>query len=159
MSNNALVIVWNGDTLSDYMTERIGQFLLANGICKPENLTIKFLDEGAIANALLRDSTKIVFDTTGHGVSAETVNVKEALESAIIYISEKFARELNHETGGIVQFTLSLSSAIVAGDLRLRNAVEIISTTTQPIPRSLAKRYNFPQYAVGAIKQIYERIK
>lgn len=160
--NNALIILWNGNKIPDYLVEKIGEILITNGICIPEMLTIKYKDEDAISNAILKDVTS--------DVNAFTDDVEEALKNAIIYIGKRFEASLTNTNGNLTKFALELSVAVGIARQRISfngintgdeilNAVEIISTTRAIIPKSLAKKYHFNQDVVDVITNVYKNYR
>lgn len=162
MKNNALILLWKGENLPDYLVKKIAEILTTNGICIPEMLTIKYKDEDGVTNALLRDTNSTIC------VKKES-DVSEAIRNAVIYISKRFEASLkgtNGPVGNIAMFALELSSAVTAArhnmsfigvgtNDELLTAIEILSTSTAVIPASLAKKYHFNQNVVDVIKKVY----
>lgn len=161
MKNNALILLWKGEDLSDYLVQKVAEFLVLNGICTPEMLTIKYKDEDGVANALLRDVSQATVVST---VKTDDVEVEQAVKNAVIYIGERFKDSLRRVE--ILNFTIELYNAVttarrnisfvgVGTKDELLTAVEILSTANATIPSSLAKKYHFTQDVIKVIKKVY----
>lgn len=164
-ANNALVLLWKGDQLPDYLVKKVAEVLLTNSICTPEMLTIKVLDEDAVTNALIRNAC--VSDNIT--VARNNEDLMEAVKQSVIYIGKRFEASLkgtNGPIGNIALFAIELSNAVstakrntsfigVGTNDELLTAVEILSTTAAVIPASLAKKYHFTQNVVDVIKKVY----
>lgn len=166
-NNNALIVLWKGDAIPDYLVQKIAEVLTLNGVCTPEMLTIKYKDEEGIANALLRDikTYPTLQATIGNLTAAESV------KQAVIYIGTRFENSLTGTNGNLAAFALELSVAvnmakskvvIEATEMsddpykRLIKAIDILSTTNAVIPANLAKKYHFTQNVVEVIKRVYK---
>lgn len=162
-NNNALVILWKGKELPDYLAQKVAEILITNGICIPEMLTMKYMDEESVAKALVRDNANRinVFDEDRKDIIAETV------KQSVIYIGKRFEASLTGTNGNLAQFAIELKNAImdtrnstvfnaVGTEPQLLKAVEIIATTTAIIPAALAKKYHFSQNVVEVIKMVYK---
>lgn len=162
--NNALVLLWEGNQLPDYLVKKVAEVLIVNGICIPEMLTVKLLDEDAVTKAILRDASKVAVDTT---VKPDR-NLAEAVKQAVIYIGKRFEDSLKDTNGHEhnLVFAINLSNAVttarrnmsfigVGTNDELLTAIEILSTTNAVIPASLAKKYHFTQDVVNVIKEVY----
>ena len=165
VNNNALVLLWMGENLPDYLVEKIAEILLNNGICIPEMLTIKYKDEDGLANTLIRDANtnKIQFETVDN-----SNNIAEAVKQSVIYIGKRFEASLKGTNGNLALFALELNAACIsARDIisfsgtnsgtEILKAVEILATTDAIIPSPLAKKYHFTQNVVEVIKKVYQR--
>lgn len=163
MKNNALVLLWKGEELPDYLVKKIAEILITNGICIPEMLTIKVKDEEAVACALLRDANNN--DT----VVVDKPNVAEAVKQAIVYIGKRFEDLLKDakSSGDYLLFALDLSNAVtiaqrnisfvgVGSNDELLTAVDILATTPAVIPATLAKKYYINNRVIDVIKQVYK---
>lgn len=164
-ANNALVLIWKGDQLPDYLVNKVAEVLIANKVCIPEMLTIKVLDEEAVTNALLNRVS------TDNVTVVKTENdLAEAVKQAVIYIGKRFEASLtgtNGPIGNVAAFAIELSNAVstamrntsfigVGSNDELLTAIEILSTTNAVIPPSLAKKYHFTQNVVDVIKKVYQ---
>lgn len=170
MLNNkhAIVILYSGSEMPDYIGQKIGELLITSGLTIPENVTIVYKDQESVSKALIRDAINTV-----PSIKFETKNsddLAEAIKSAIIYIGERFKGTLANANGNMVLFVLELTSALMeerdnnsfnflnlTGD-QLRKAVEIISTNEYIIPTTLARKYHFTKSVVDAIKSVYSKI-
>ena len=164
MKNNALILMWNGNSLPDYLIGKIAEILTTNNVCIPEMLTIKLKDEEAIAKALIRDSSTIQIS------QPKNEDVSEAVKSAVVYIGTRFADSLRMANGAasnMVTFAVELTNAVISAKRNisfvgvgsndeLLTAIEILSTTNAIIPSSLAKKYHFSQNVVNVIKKVYQ---
>ena len=163
-ANNALVLLWKGDQLPDYLAKKVAEVLTTSGVCIPEMLTIKVLDEDAVTNAVIRN----VYDS-GNVKVVKTEDEAEAVKQAVIYIGKRFEGSLkgtNGPIGNITSFAIELSNAVAIARCNtsfigvgtadeLLTAIEILSTTNAVVPASLAKKYHFTQNVVDVIKKIY----
>lgn len=165
MSNNALVLQWKGEILSDYLIQKIAELLTVNRVTIPEMLTIKYVDEESIAKILIRDAAQSTV------VVKNTSDDEEAIKNAVIYIGERFKESLSsaNKHGDALMFAIELlDAAIVAkrsisftgvrSDNELLAAIKILSKTTGVIPSALAKKYHFSQKIVDVIKEVHNKI-
>lgn len=165
MKNNALILLWKGEDLSDYLVQKVAEFLVLNGICTPEMLTIKYKDEDGVANALLRDVSQATVVST---VKTDDIEVEQAVKNAVVYIGERFKDSLIHtyDNVGIANFTIELYDAVTTAKRNisfvgvgtkdeLLTAVEILSTANATIPSPLAKKYHFTKDVIKVIKKVY----
>lgn len=165
-ANNALVLLWKGDQLPDYLVKKVAELLITNGICTPEMLTIKVLDEEAVTKAVIKDIDCAVAGST----ATVDHNLAEAVKQAVVYIGKRFEASLkgtNGPIGNIALFAIELSNAVatarrntsfigVGTNDELLTAIEILSTINAVIPSSLAKKYHFTQNVVDVIKKVYD---
>ena len=160
MSNNALVLLWKGQNLSDNLIKKIAEVLLTNEVCIPEMLTIKYKDEESVANALIRDCVFMSQDIDEENPD----RALEAVKQAVIYIGTRFRSTLSVPNGDLTAFTIELSLAfrdeknmeeIESSTHALYNAVEIIATKKAIIPHTLARKYHLTQKVCDIIKKIY----
>jgi hypothetical protein len=166
MKTNALVVLWKGEQLPDYLVRKIAEILITNGICTPEMLTIKVLDETAITNAAIQSANCTV---TGQFTKVDD-NVAEAVKQSIIYIGKRFEDSLkgaNGPIGNIATFAIELSNAVITAKRNmsfigvgtrdeLLTAIEVLSTTSAVIPSSFAKKYGITQNVIEVIKKVYK---
>lgn len=159
MKTNAVVILWQGAALPDYLTQKIGEIFIANGISSTGDLTIKVMDEDSVAKAILRDAKpKINFEANAN-------NEVEAIKNAVIFIGTKFEESLAKFKYNSLPFTTQLVDAVrdakrnnsfvgVGFENVLLNAVSIIATSTVKIPQNLRRQYNFTEDVVTVIKNV-----
>lgn len=165
MSNNAIVLQWKGEPLSDYLIQKIAELLIVNRVCIPEMLTAKYVDEEGIAKILIRDTAQSTV------VVKNTNDDEEAIRNAVIYIGERFKNTLTsaNKHGDALMFTIELlDAAIVAkrsisftgvgSDNELLTAIKVLSETTGVIPPALVKKYHFSQKIVDVIKEVYHKV-
>lgn len=163
MNNNALIVLWNGKNLPDYLVQQIAEVLTTNGICIPEMLTIKYMDETSVSHALIRD-VEVEPIVATQDESAQ----QAAIKSAVIYIGTRFKTALaSKEFDNNIAFAIELYNAVADAkkrnisfveterDDKLLTAVKIISEETGTIPAALARKYHFTQSVVNVIKKVY----
>lgn len=162
MTNNALVLLWKGNTIPDYLVEKVAEVLITNGVCIPEMLTIKYSDEEEIAKVLIKGTEK-KFGTI-------PPNSSEAVKNAVIYIGTRFKNSLTGTNGTIdntTAFAIELSNAVtiaqrnrsfigVGSKDELLTAIEIIATVRATVPNALVKKYHFTTEVVDVIGKVYE---
>lgn len=158
---NALVLLWTGNDLPDYLVEKIADILTTNGITMPELLKVVYKDEEGLATALIQEH---------NGVTTVKFNVKDdqsPLEEALTYICKRFEVSLHDTTNGLITFALKLQTELNdAGvtiscnplnasddDKALTNAVEIIATSS--ITPTLLRKHHISSNVIKIIKQIY----
>lgn len=167
-NKNALVLLWTGNELPDYLAGKIAEVLTTNGITMPEMLRMIYKDQDGLAQCLIRETngtSTIKFDVTDDKLA-------EAIKQAVIYIGKRFEVSLvSASKGNLVNFALELQQAVSkahnnAGfnvlniseeDKALIGAVELISTVNAIIPSSLAKKYHFTKQVCDVIKQIHNQ--
>jgi uncharacterized protein (DUF111 family) len=158
-ANNALIILWSGDKISDYQVGKIMEQLVLSGIAEQQNITVVYKDEDSIANALLREAT-----VTGVVVTDQKEpSVTEAIKNAVIYIGKRFEVSLASTNADLTSFTIELVRAVNAAkatgyEPELLNAIEILSTSTGKIPGKLVEQYHFTKQAIAIIKKVYKRM-
>ena len=164
-ANNALILLWAGESIPDYMVQKVAEVLITGGLCIPEMLTIKYKDENSIANALLRDD----LSKDGIIIEKKSTGTPEEVKQAIIYIGERFKASLsgtNSSSGNLAMFAIELNNAVitarrnisftgVGSQDELLTAIEIISTVDAIVPQSLVRKYHFTQNVIDVIKKIY----
>lgn len=158
MENNALVLLWRGKKLPDYLVQKIAEILFIDGICIPEMLTVKYMDEKSIAQCLVKETSTAFVDLKE--MPEEPKN--EAVKNAIIYIGDKFENSL--QSHDLRSFSIEITTEyLFSGDFgvideNLKTAVEILATTKPlAIPRSFAKKYGFDRNVLLIIKKLYKR--
>lgn len=160
---NAVIILYTGDDLPDYVVEQIAKILLSSGITVPELLTVIHKDQEAISEALLRDATAIPLVQ-----EATKDDLAEAIKAAIVYIGKRFEASLTNTKGNMVPFAMELSTALEEDSVNsafnvlnpkteLRKAVELLSETEYVIPAHLARKYHFTENVVNTIKFVYKK--
>lgn len=162
MKTNALILLWNGEELPDYLAGKIAEILFLNKICIPEMLTIKYKDTDGVANALLRDTEakKIHFDQPSDELT------KEALRQSVVYIGELFKKELSSTNGkvDVVDFTIKLYNKVAAekkkslwhndAETPLLTAIEEIATCNE-LPITLANKYHITKGIEEVIRRVF----
>jgi hypothetical protein len=168
MNNNALIVLWKGNSIPDYLVGKIAEILTLNNVCTPEMLTIKYKDCDGIANALIRDAESSANVST----KKDDDTIAEAIKQSVIYIGKRFERSLviaDAPLNNTSVFAIELSNAVskerrnisftgVGSNNELLTAVEILSTEKGIIPRSLAKKYHFTKNVVEVIKTVYNTV-
>ena len=166
-SKNALVILWTGNPISEYLVQKIVEPFIVNNVTTPELLTFVYKDQDGLANCLVKEAngiSTIKFDIVDDKLS-------EALEKSIIYIGKRFEASLINAKGNLVFFAIDLQSALTKArtnasfnsigisddDKALINAVELLATTKAIIPASLAKKYHMNKSVFDVIKQIHNQ--
>lgn len=163
MKNNALILLWKGNAIPDYLVQKIAEVLTTNSICIPEMLTVCYKDENAISNALLNTSNPTI------DFCKTEIETDEAVMNAVIYIGKRFEASLPRNNGSLTQFAIELAEAVAKAKQRISfngtdssdeilTAVEIIATKNAVIPAFLAKKYKFTTHVVDVIKKIYEKL-
>lgn len=161
MNSHALVIMWNGDDLPDYISQKIGEMLIVNNISKAENVTVVYKDANGIASSLLRDLTNLRQDNDADATA-------EAIRNAAIYIGKRFEASLTstNSIGNLTTFAIELSNAVtlarrslsftsVGSSDELLSAIEILSTKEGTIPSAIARKYHITQNVINVIKKVY----
>lgn len=160
-ANNALIILWQGSKISDYQIGKIMEQLVLSGIAEQQNITVVYKDEDSIANALLRDSAKK--GLTVIKTEEPKVNL-EAIKNAVIYVGKRFEVSLASTNADLTLFAIELAQTANAAkttgyEPELLTAIEILSTTSGEIPKSIAKKYHFTQAVVNVIQKVYNKIR
>lgn len=156
MKNNALILLWKGEAIPDYLVEKIAEILISNGVSIPEMLKIKYKDEDGIANALL--------NAVHTEVTVTPEEPTEAVKNAIIYIGKRFEYSLTGTNGNLGLFALELSNAytaerkfisLIGTGRELVNAVKILATTNITIPKTFANKHHITNNVIEVIKKVY----
>ena len=163
-NNNAIIILWQGNDLPEYLVEKIQTILLANGICEGQDLTIVVKDENSIANAILRDTVNKHCNVESNIIRFAKEPESATIEHAVIYIGGRFEASLGNTIGFTVDITQQVLEAKsrsfkTAEDDRLLNAIEIIAKNDAPISNALARKYHFNASVVKIITDIYNKTK
>lgn len=164
-SSNALIILWHGRELSDDDVHLVAEVLCRKGCIKSsDDITIVKKDESAIAKSLLATTVA----ETSFVVDNSERNVHDEVESAIVYIGERFDASLKgtNTVTGLVTFAMNLTAAVTAArnnidktthDSALLNAVSIIKKNCSSINynSTLAKSHHFTKKVVEVICNVY----
>ena len=165
-SSNALIILWHGRELSDNDVHLVADILCRKGcIQSSDDITIVKKDENAIAKSLVATTVA----ETSFVVDNSERNVHDEVESAIVYIGERFVDSLKgtNTTTGLIAFAMNLTAAVTSArnsidknqhDYALLNAIEIMKENCNVINTSapLAKQYRFTNKVVEVICQTYK---
>lgn len=158
----AIVILYNGEELPEYLINRMIEPIVHNGIADVEDITMKVFDSESLANLGLCDtiSKEIKKDN-------ETHSDYYAFEQAIIYVGNRFERALNKDDLSSFAIELSMQLGLCASVFEdkmlidannpLVNAVKIIATTT--VTRKLndfANKHKVTKAARNIIKTIWK---
>lgn len=160
-ANNAIVVLWSGNNLPDYLSQKIGELLINNGICEPENITIIYKDSDGVAKSLIHDTmcNEIVQNVSKNPEL-------EAITHSVVYIGKRF-EPLIDTNGSLLQFAITLASEAkmakknayrTADENALLSAIEIIVNNYALIPKSLAKEYRFTTRVVNVIREVYQTL-
>ena len=168
-NKNALVLLWTGNDLPDYLVTKIAEILTTNWITVPELLKVVYKDQEGLAQCLVREAngvSTVKFDLTDDDLA-------EAIKQAVIYVGKRFEVSLANAKGNLVPFAIELQSALSQArsnigfnslnilsdtdDKALIKAVELLSTVPAVIPPSLAKKYHITRGVCDVIKQIYNQ--
>lgn len=146
---SALVILYNGEPLSDYIVGKIMQEICVTAERPAEGIVVHSLNPTEVAQALCKVVDKV----------PAVVNSPELdpLEAALVYIGERF----NPSKKGDIEFVTQLCAAANAEphNIELENAMAIISEK-QPSTRNLKtiRKYGLTSQRVEYIRQIYRQI-
>lgn len=165
MSNNyhALVLVWMGNNLPDYVVEQLVSVLSKNNVTIPELTVAKYFDNQSIAKTLIAN-TQLVATVDDTVLEAPAVDQEEAVKNAIIYIGKRFENALKTS---YIQFTIELIDAVekekntvsfnLLNKSELLTAIELLATTQWKVPRTFTKRYHFTENVVDVIREVYTK--
>lgn len=146
---SALVILYNGEPLSDYIVGKIMQEICVTAERPAEGIVVHSLNPTEVAQALCKVVDKV----------PAVVNSPELdpLEAALVYIGERF----NPSKKGDIEFVTQLCAAANAEphNIELENAMAIISEK-QPSTRNLKtiRKYGLTSQRIEYIRQIYQQI-
>lgn len=146
---SALVILYNGEPLSDYIVGKIMQEICVTAERPAEGIVVHSLNPTEVAQALCKVVDKV----------PAVVNSPELdpLEAALVYIGERFSPSKK----GDIEFVTQLCAAANAEphNIELENAMAIISEK-QPSTRNLKtiRKYGLTSQRVEYIRQIYQQI-
>lgn len=168
-NKNALVILWTGNDMPDYLVEKIAETMTTSGITVPELMKIIYKDQEGLAQCLVREAngvSTVKFDVADNDLA-------KAIEQAVIYIGKRFEVSLASAKGNLIPFAIELQSALSKArsnvgfnflnmvadtdDKALIKAVELLSTIPAVIPASLAKKYHITKSVCDVIKQIHNQ--
>lgn len=146
---SALVILYNGEPLSDYIVGKIMQEICVTAERPAEGIVVNSLNPTEVAQALCKVVDKV----------PAVVNSPELdpLEAALVYIGERF----DPSKKGDIEFVTQLCAAANAEphNIELENAMAIISEK-RPSTRNLKtiRKYGLNNSRVEYIRQIYQQI-
>lgn len=146
---SALVILYNGEPLSDYIVGKIMQEICVTAERPAEGIVVHSLNPTEVAQALCKVVDKV----------PAVVNSPELdpLEAALVYIGERF----DPSKKGDIEFVTQVCAAANAEphNIELENAMAIISEK-QPSTRNLKtiRKYGLTSQRVEYIRQIYRQI-
>lgn len=146
---SALVILYNGEPLSDYIVGKIMQEICVTAERPAEGIVVHSLNPTEVAQALCKVVDKV----------PAVVNSPELdpMEAALVYIGERF----NPSEKGDIEFVTQLCAAANAEphNIELENAMAIISEK-QLSTRNLKtmRKYGLTKSRVEYIRQIYQQI-
>lgn len=168
-NNNAIIILWQGNDIPEYLVDKIQTILLTNGICEGQDLTIVVKDENSIANAILRDTVNKHCNVESDIIRFAKEPESDAIEHAVVYIGGRFEDSLKRTNtmSGLVTFAMNLTAAVTAArnnleetehDNALLNAVSIIKKNCTSINynSTLAKSHHFTKKVVEVICNIHD---
>lgn len=163
MSNKAhcIVIMYNGRDITEQEYKKIMgklmEVLVVAGICIPELASITYKDTEGIASSLARD----ILLAKENKVTPVT---EDPVENALIYISERYRKELDQSN--MITLIVKLSNDILAhkaqavkgmeGDILLMNALEIVCT--HGMKKSMLARHHISERAMNTIRDCYETV-
>jgi len=161
---NIVVIQYIGNDLPDYIPEYIGNLLVDNGLALGENITITYLDQEDIKNALVKGACNIA-GGANKSISIAVESHEDALQNALRYIGGRFEASLTNNKGNASVFAVKLASeynsskhAMLKDEnaVALVNAVDIIATTHELIiPTNISRRYHITKQVAEVIKFVY----
>lgn len=145
---SALVILYNGEPLSDYIVGKIMQEICVTAERPAEGIVVHSLNPTEVAQALCKVVDKV----------PAVVNSPELdpLEAALVYIGERF----DPSKKGDIEFVTQLCAAANAEphNIELENAMAIISEK-RPSTRNLKtiRKYGLTSQKLEYIRQIYKQ--
>lgn len=146
---SALVILYNGEPLSDYIVGKITQEICVTAERPAEGIVVHSLNPTEVAQALCKVVEK----------EPAVVNSPELdpMEAALVYIGERFDPSKKED----IEFVTQLCAAANAEphNIELENAMAIISEK-RPSTRNLKtiRKYGLNNSRVEYIRQIYQQI-
>lgn len=146
---SALVILYPGEPLSDYVVGRIMEEITVSGQRPAEGIVVSSLNALEVAQALCKVVEK----------EPAVVNSPELdpMEAALIYIGERFSPQ----DKGEVEFVTQLCAAVNAEphNIELENAMAIISEKEpKRINQKTARKYGLTGVRREYIKQVYRQL-
>ena len=147
---SALVILYNGEPLNDYIVSKIMQEICVTAERPAEGIVVHSLNPTEVAQALCKVAEK----------EPAVVNSPELdpMEAALTYIGERF----HPETKGEVEFITQLCAAANAEphNVELENALYIIAEKPfKASNRKTARKYGLNgvrmEYSIQAYRQLY----
>lgn len=147
---SALVILYPGEPLSDYVVGRIMEEITVSGQRPAEGIVVSSLNSLEVAQALCKVVEK----------EPAVVNSPELdpMEAALVYIGERFSPQ----TKGKVEFVTQLCAAVNAEphNVELENAMAIIAEKPFNVTRNqkTARKYGLTDVRRKYIAQIYQQL-
>lgn len=149
----AIIIFYRGDDVPASVIEKLASVLVVSGV---EPIHCSTRDDEAVSDAVMQSSLvkSIKLSTNGKFANLLTKKViepsdQEAIDSAVIYITEKV---LNHFTTQTM-ITMAITNWILNGDKEMRTAVEILATK-----KGVIKEPKLTKPILNVIKSIYAGI-
>lgn len=165
---NAIVILYTGDELPDYVAGKIVEQLATSGVTIPEMVKLIYKDEQEITNVMIKEHPVEAIKVEEHKESTDYL--AEAIKQAVVYIGKRFEGSLTNTNGNYIAFAMQLAEALseerINGSFNilspgdktpLHTAVEVLSKNEYVIPKPLARKYHFTQQVIETIKIIYKR--
>lgn len=151
MKNNVVVLVWEGNSLSNYLAGKLAEIIIANGLADKDKVSLIYEDNAKE----VKPTDIILFEN----------NTSQEIKQAVVYIGTKFHKEITSLNDFAISLTIAYKNAKSAQqtmfsgeqDRALIQAVRIISTVKGEINKTLAKKYNFSQDVVNIIKEVYTK--
>ena len=151
MKNNVVVLVWEGNSLSNYLAGKLAEIIIANGLADKDKVSLIYEDKAKE----VKPTDIILFEN----------NTSQEIKQAVVYIGTKFHKEITSLNDFAISLTIAYKNAKSAQqtmfsgeqDRALIQAVRIISTVKGEINKTLAKKYNFSQDVVNIIKEVYTK--
>lgn len=151
MKNNVVVLVWEGNSLSNYLAGKLAEVIIGNGLADKDKVSLIYEDNAKE----VKPTDIILFEN----------NTSQEIKQAVVYIGTKFHKEITSLNDFAISLTIAYKNAKSAQqtmfsgeqDRALIQAVRIISTVKGEINKTLAKKYNFSQDVVNIIKEVYTK--
>lgn len=143
MEARAIVIVYNGNQISEKLAIKFAQLLQKNGITSEENLSISILDSNDIAASLVRakEDNTILFK--------KVKEEKTPVEHSLVYVSEYFGKEVWRNP---VLFGVHLASMKPQFSSEMKTALRIICR--DGVSKDLSTKYDFTHLHETAIEAV-----
>ena len=146
---SALVILYNGEPLSDYIVGKIMQEICVTAERPADGIVVHSLNPTEVAQALCKVAEK----------EPAVVNSPELdpMEAALVYIGERF----NPSEKGDIEFVTQLCAAVNAEphNVELENALAIIADKPFHLRnQETARKYGLTRMRRQHIKQVYRQL-